>query len=428
MQRNLRNGPVWRYPLAFAGAFCLALLISLVPIRATASSHVRSRVLLISIDAFRPDDLGRGFTPTLDALARAGASGRLRPAFPTLTFPNHYALVTGLRPDHNGIVDNTMEDPDLGRFAISDAKATTDRRWWDAADPIWATAERQGRKTGVVFWPGSQAPIRGVTPRLLRAFTPNVDTASRVDTLLGWYGNGDGPDLAILYIDAVDAASHAHGPGSPPLFEAVSQVDREIGRLLRGLADVGVRGLDVVIVSDHGMTATSRDRVLRLDTLGDAAGWRLIAAGASPGLKHGGPIAAIAPTRPGGADVLIGRHDHFTCWPKSRLPARFGYGRNPRVPAVICLADEGWILLDGRGGDDVQKTPLGSHGFDPDAPSSEALFIASGPDIRRGVSIGRVPNVEVHALVARLLRLRAPRGDAEGRLRSILIRAAPTPR
>jgi predicted AlkP superfamily pyrophosphatase or phosphodiesterase len=72
--------------------------------------------ILVSIDGFRADYMDRGVTPSLAALARDGVLGSMRPSFPSLTFPNHYTLVTGLYPDHHGIVDNTMNDPELGHF------------------------------------------------------------------------------------------------------------------------------------------------------------------------------------------------------------------------------------------------------------------------------------------------------------------------
>src|SRR5690606_41486338 len=78
----------------------------------------RPTVLLVSVDGLRADAIGSGAMPTLDALAERGVQARwMTPSYPTLTFPNHYTLVTGLRPDHHGIVNNTMRDPELGSFS-----------------------------------------------------------------------------------------------------------------------------------------------------------------------------------------------------------------------------------------------------------------------------------------------------------------------
>ena len=146
-------------------------------------------VILISIDGFRADYLDRGVTPNLKALADGGARAeRMLPSFPSLTFPNHYALVTGRTPDHNGIVNNTFEDPSLpeGRFRIASKAAVTDERAWDEATPIWVTAERAGIRTATEFWPGSEAPIQGVRPSHYTAFDQSVPSDARVDQVLDW--------------------------------------------------------------------------------------------------------------------------------------------------------------------------------------------------------------------------------------------------
>ena len=97
-------------------------------------------VILVSIDGFRPDYLDRDVTPTLNTLKADGAFAVMRPSFPSVTFPNHYTLVTGLHPDRHGIVGNTMIDADLGRFSLGNAAAVTNGDWWDEGEPIWVTA------------------------------------------------------------------------------------------------------------------------------------------------------------------------------------------------------------------------------------------------------------------------------------------------
>ena len=121
---------------------------------ADATSEARAPVtILVSIDGFRPDYLDRGITPTLNALAAAGISASMRPSYPSKTFPNHWTLVTGLRPDRTGIVANKMLD--ASRPGETFTMASDDPFWWNAAEPIWVTAERAGIRTATGFWPGS---------------------------------------------------------------------------------------------------------------------------------------------------------------------------------------------------------------------------------------------------------------------------------
>src|SRR3546814_14136821 len=112
-------------PMTRIAALLLALfLLAAAPIRAEEAGERRPVTILISIDGFRADYLNRGLTPNISRLAAEGAHGKLRPSFPTKTFPNHYALVTGKRPDTNGIVGNRMIDPRRpGQiFSLGDAK------------------------------------------------------------------------------------------------------------------------------------------------------------------------------------------------------------------------------------------------------------------------------------------------------------------
>ena len=117
-------------------------------------------LLLVSLDGVHPDDLDRGDTPNLARLAADGVQAEwMVPSYPTLTFPNHYTLVTGLRPDRHGIVHNSMLDAELGRFALSNRDAVGEGRWWSDGEPIWVTAENAGLPTATLFWPGSEAPV-----------------------------------------------------------------------------------------------------------------------------------------------------------------------------------------------------------------------------------------------------------------------------
>ena len=362
-------------------------------------------VILVSIDGFRPDYLERGVTPTLNALKADGAFAVMRPSFPSVTFPNHYTLVTGLHPDRHGIVNNTMIDADLGRFSLGNADAVTNGDWWDEGEPIWVTAERAGLTTGTMFWPGSEADIAGVRPSHWTVFDQSMSGDARVDQVLAWLDlPGDRrPDFATLYFDIVDTAGHHHGPAAAETTEAVASVDASMGRLIEGLE---ARGLSdrttLVVVSDHGMAATSPERAIYLDDIIDVEALQIVHAGAFAGFN---PVA-------GREDevraALIRRHLHMECFDKADLPARLAYGRHPRVPAIICLPETGWLVATR---DWPVRGPGGAHGYDNTAPDMAALFIAHGPRVRRGVTLTEVDSVDVQPLLAFLLGIDAPQGD-----------------
>lgn len=377
-------------------------------------------LLLVSIDGFRTDYLDRGKTPRLAALAAGGVrADALRPSFPSLTFPNHYTLVTGLYPDHHGIVHNRIEgDGENDRFVYNDASTTADARWW-GGEPIWVGAERQGLRSATMFWPGSDTAIAGVRPSYWKPFDRNVTPEQRVDTVLGWLDlpPDQRPRFLTLYFEHVDRAGHDHGPSSPEVNNALTEVDAALGRLLDGLAARGLgNAINLLVVSDHGLTAASSTRVVVVDDIVNLKRVRAV---------NYGVVAGFAP-EPGqqayAYKTLVKRHDHMRCWRRTQMPARFHYGSNPRIPPIVCLADPGWIIARS---DWVKEhphdSPRGEHGYDNDLPEMRALFVASGPSFRHGARVPEFDNVDVYPLLAHLLHIRpAPNDGNPKTMRGIL--------
>lgn len=366
-------------------------------------------VILISIDAYRADYFDRGLTPNIAALAARGVRAEsMRPAFPSLTFPNHYSLVTGLYPDHHGIVNNNMEDPAMPDMKFT-LKTAQDERWWDEATPLWVTAKRQGLHTAAMFWPGSDISIHGVLPDHFLLYDEKVPPGQRTDTVLGWLDlpPAERPAFVTLYFDIVDKEGHHHGPDSPEVNAALTLVDAAVGRLVDGLK---ARGLydraDLIVVADHGMEATSKDRIVYMDDLIDPKFVHVEAPGTLTGLR-------AEPGRETEVErALLKPHDHMQCWRKGEVPARFHYGTNPRVPPILCLANPGWTISS----HDYVATHafnVGQHGFDNFEPHMGALFVAEGPAFRQGVIHKTFDNVDVYPLMAELLRVRPERNDGK---------------
>ncbi|MBN8808585.1 MAG: alkaline phosphatase family protein [Sphingomonas sp.] len=364
--------------------------------------------ILVSIDGFRPDYLTRGVTPNLNALAASGISAAMRPSYPSKTFPNHWTLVTGLRPDRTGIVANRMLD--AARPGEVFTMASDDPFWWNAAEPIWVTAEKAGIRTATAFWPGSNVAwggnrasewpntlTGGTRPEDWTQFNMAISDRQRVDIVVDWLRRPPAtrPRFVTLYFDEVDTAGHMYGPFDPRTNDAVAHVDAAIGRLHDEIARLG-QPVNFVIVADHGMAAVSADRVVTLDGFSNVDDYDVVEDGvyASINPKPGHEAAA--------EKALLGPHGpHLTCYRKADVPERFHYGRNPRVPAILCMPDDGWTVAAHR----PKRVEGGAHGYDSFAPDMLALFIATGPAIRPLGKLATFDNVDVAPLLRDLLGL-----------------------
>ena len=388
--------------------FFALLLVAALPAQLRAQE--RPVTLLISIDGFRPDYLDRGITPRLSKLKAEGVFAPMRPSFPTKTFPNHNTLVTGLRPDHHGIVGNSMIDPARPgqMFSLGDAKQALDPFWWEGAEQIWLTAEKQGVRTATAFWPGSEVANHNARPQDWLRFDQNISGVQRVNTVLDWLRRPSAirPRFVTAYFDTVDMAGHRFGIASAEVNAAIAEVDARIAEIVDGLAAMNVPA-NIVIVSDHGMAAIDEARAIQLDTLIDRASYIAV---------ETGPYAAIEPvtgTDNRVADALLKRHDHMICQRKEDMPKRLHYGQNARVAAIICLAEPGWSILSG-----VPLYPVkgANHGWDNIMPDMNALFLATGPAIARGKVLPIFDNVDVYELLAALAGIKPLANDGNPHL------------
>ncbi len=390
----------------------LLVAMLLLPASLAAQDSARPVTILVGIDGFRPDYLDRGITPRLSALAAQGVSGPMRPSFPTKTFPNHFAIVTGKVPDRNGIVGNSMIDPRRPGevFSLGNARQALDPFWWDEAEPVWITAERAGLRTATMFWPGSEVAIGGLRPSDWLRYDQNVTNRQRVATLTDWLRRPADirPAFATIYFDTVDTQGHRFGPDSAEVNAAIAEVDQRLGDLVDSAANLGLP-VNWVIVADHGMRQVDESRVIQLDTLIDRASYIAVEAG---------PYAAIEPvtgTDDRVAKALLVPHDHMTCTRKQDVPARLRYGSNPRVAAIICIAENGWTILSG-----IPSYPVkgGAHGYDNADPDMLALFIAQGPAFVQSAKVPVFDNVAVAALLRAVMGLPED-ADADGKLADV---------
>jgi predicted AlkP superfamily pyrophosphatase or phosphodiesterase len=408
-------------PRPFRAIACTVLILGIVSLSLAdglLAQASRPIVILISLDGWRWDYLERFAPPVLSRLASRGVvADALVPIFPSKTFPNHYTIVTGLSPARHGILSNNMVDPRLpGRFTLGTRDVQEDPRWW-GGEPLWVTAERQGLVAGTMFWPGSDVEIAGDRPTFWDMYNDDLPNTTRVDVLLAWLAQPDPirPTFLTLYFSDVDSAGHDHGPDADETRAAAAHLDAAVGRLLEGIERLSLTDrTNLVVVSDHGMAALSRDRVIVLDDYLDLS---------TVDLVDSAPIVGLNAREGTTADsiyaALHGKHPALEVYTRDTLPERYRLRGHPRLPDVIGIADDGWHTTTRRRLEEHERRgdfPRGNHGYDPRHRSMHGLFLASGPAFKRGVKVPAFEGLHVYELLCRVLQITPAPNDGDLRV------------
>lgn len=377
-------------------ALCLLLFVQ--------AAQAKRTTILISCDGFRWDYPLWYDTPFLDNMAHYGASGELVPSFPSKTFPNHYTLATGLRPEHHGIIANSFINRQTGvRFSLGNVETKSDPHYYKG-EPLWITARRQGKRTAVFYWPGSDVAIQGQYPDVWHRYEekPHLTFAQRADGIISQLTAKKSPDLIMAYFEEPDASGHDFGPQSPKTRRAVEQMDSLLGNLWIRIVNTGLAdSVNLVVVSDHGMTWYTRSRQIRV---GDylRPEWYQNVEGNLP--------ANIYASETWQQDSIVGalsRVAHLRVWRKADIPEWLHYRDDNNIGDVVVLPDEGYVFGDGHTHDG------GNHGYDPGYSDMHALFRACGPDIRQGAQLGQFSNTAVYDIVCRLLHIVPAKNDGQ---------------
>lgn len=354
--------------------------------------------IIISLDGFRADFLQRGITPRLSSFVAEGVSPKwMLPSFPSVTFPNHYTLATGLYPESHGIVGNTFWDPKLGlEFYYTDPARSLDGKWW-GGEPFWVTAERQGLRSAIHMWPGSEADILDTEPSLVDKFNgkePLENKVARILEFLDMPGMEDEtldvndmrPQLIAAYVPNVDHAGHLYGPNSTEIQATISSVDSMMDQIFKGLEERNLTDIvNVMVVSDHGMASTDVSRMMQLEDLIDTSK-----------IEHtdGWPLYGIRPKNP---DDLQELYDGVAEKAKSNpnfevylrdvnMPERYHFSNNERIAPLWIIPKAGWAIVAHDEFSVKQALeeglvyhPRGLHGYDHEHPLMRAIFVARGP-------------------------------------------------
>ena len=386
----------------------LLVLLPLLALVVSCAKQPRSDnyTVVVSLDAFRWDYPQIHSTPCLDSIAAVGVSATMKPSFPSSTFPNHYCLATGLVPDHNGIVNSQFWDSETSEeYSMGDI-VSRNKPGYYFGEPIWNTAEKQGVKTGCVYWVGSDIPVGGKLPTHYRYWydEPRLDFAERVDDAVRLLSlpEEERPRLVMVYFDEPDMSGHIYGPTSRETGETVAYLDSLMGDFRSKLLALPYGDkINFIVLSDHGMTDISDERFIKIDDYLKPE-WYEHAESINPTNIYSSPGC-----RDSILNALAGV-EHISVWKKEEIPSRLVYGSSHRVGDIVVSPDCGWQFA---------KSPRGSkgaHGVDPEYPDMQVIFRACGPDFKTGYKAPeKFVNVDVYPLLAHLLGIRPEKTDGK---------------
>jgi alkaline phosphatase D len=394
------------------------ILFLLVCVLAMASCGREEKpyLVVLSLDGFRWDYCDMYHTPNLDKIRQRGVKAEyVQSSYPTVTFPNHYSMATGLYPDRHGIVNNTFYDAAKGdTFTISNRRQVEDPDYW-GGEPVWVTAETQGVNSAVFYWVGSEAPVKGIHADFWKKYDGKVPFAQRIDTVVSWLQLPESirPHLVMWYISEPDHTGHVYGAESEEMRAVVHELDSLVGVFTDKISRLPQADkINVIITSDHGMTDISPERVVYLSDYVRPE-WLERQFNHSVGLLYTWPEHR--------EQVWQALQDvpHISAYKKEEMPERFHYGSNPRIGDIVVIPDCGWLLMD----DQQSKFPSirGTHGYDNECGDMDMIFFAYGPAFKQSYTQPAFRNIDLYNLMSHILGLRPAHNDGDfDRVRDML--------
>jgi predicted AlkP superfamily pyrophosphatase or phosphodiesterase len=393
-------------------------IVLLLP-RSSPAQSTGSSVLLVSFDGFRHDYIDKHDLRNFKAFRAAGSAAEgLIPCYPTLTFPNHYSIVTGMRPSTHGLVDNSFYDSALNlQYGTGKRELVQDPRFYGGI-PLWTLAKQSGLKTASYFWVGSETTDQSRQPDKYFLYDARVPFRTQVDSVLAWLNKKDSerPRLVMLYFSEPDHTSHQTGPYSPETHAILLEMDSVLGYLMDGLRKIKTP-VNTILVSDHGMAdlVMEDETFVFVDELYDIRS-KKVRTVVSSSLAH--LYINDKPTLDSMYTLLKSKEGQYKVYRKRELPKQLEYGNHYRIGDLVLMAAPAHtIRYDDRKGNsrDMEKgSHFGVHGYDPTVVTDvRGIFLAQGPQIKQGQKLGLVRNIDIYPLVARILGLKIPKIDGD---------------
>lgn len=394
--------------LSFLDAFCQTDTAQVVDLNRKNSVEVFSKpyVILISADGFRYDYAKKYNAKNLLKFAGSGVSAKaMLPSFPSITFPNHWSLITGLYPAHHGLIDNFFYDYQKKEFYKMSSKENAEDGSWYGGTPLWSLAEKQGMISASMMWVGSASDAAGVRPTYYYHYHEKFSPSEKVDKVIEWLKLPEErrPHFISLYFPEVDGSGHRFGPDSKETENAVHLVDRAIGDLVEKINQLGLKNVNYIFVADHGMIKVDRDHPLevpailfdknRFDFYNAQTLMRVV-------VKNAAEVKSVY------RELKKHKSIYYEVYLNKRFPKKLKFSpkddRYNRIGQILLVPKAPKIFLE-KG----KNTSLGKHGYNPyKVPEMKAAFIVFGPAFKNNKEIGEFENVNVYPVVTDVLGLK----------------------
>lgn len=365
----------------------------------------QSTLVILSLDGVRYDYPDRVKGGAFQRLEKEGVrADRLIPPFPASTFPAHATLATGCYPERHGILNSRFLD---SRRGIYDRENDPE---WLACEPIWVNAERAQLSTAVLNWMGSFGKWEGVEAAVhLSGFTPRGDRESLREVLeLLRRSPSRRPRLVMAYLAGVDHPGHEVGPDSPAMERKIKILDELLNGFLDSLDRLpGSAGVNLILVSDHGMAARRK----WLDFQGTLFRQRIRARS----FASGGTANVYLANRSDRARAMsaLSGVTGLEVFPSDDLPVNLHYGYPGRTGDLVLVAPVG-VELGGKP-DSLGEKGGGVHGYRGTEDLMGGIFYGRGPAFRAGIRAANIEAVNVYSLACSILGIR-PSARAQGSL------------
>lgn len=358
-------------------------------------------IIMISVDGMRYDYAKKYEAKNLLNLSHSGVQAEyMIPSYPSVTFPNHYSLVTGLYPAHHGIVGNKFYDRGFKASYSTKGKTVVDGRWYGGT-PLWVLAEQQQMLTASFYWVGSEAPVHGVLPTYYYKYNEKIGIHERIQAVVDWLKlpASKRPHLITFYFPEVDHAGHNFGPGSPQTVQAVKFIDSAVNELNKAVKTTGLP-VNFVLVSDHGMTTVDTEHPLKVPAL-DTTKFNILSEGEIVHI-YAKDTSAIAKTYEGLQKQAV----NYRAYLRTNTPLAWHYNKANdkfnRIADILLVPAPHNVFAAGN-----HKVNPGAHGYDPAlVKDMMATFYAWGPAFKSNLTIPGFKNVEVYPIVTELLNLK----------------------